>query len=1172
MWKGWISIIGFTTIFIFCTRALDAQIDPELLAGMKARSIGPAAMSGRIAAIDAVESDPDIIYIGAATGGVWKSVNSGLTWTPVFDDQPVAAIGEVKIFQPSPDILWVGTGESNVRNSASVGNGIYRSLDSGLTWTHLGLKETERISRICLHPTDPDMAWVAAMGRLWGENTERGVFKTTDGGKTWKKVLYVDPRTGAADLVIDPENPLKLIAAMWDYRRWPWFFRSGGPGSGLFITYDGGETWKERTAFDGLPDGELGRIGLAIAPSDPKIVYALVESKKIGLYKSLDGGESWALASEDRRVGNRPFYYADIRVDPLNPDRVYSLWSVISCSKDGGKTFENLVSYGEVHPDHHALWINPRDPTHMVNGNDGGIYISRDQGKTWWFARTLPLGQYYHIRVDNAQPYNVYGGMQDNGSWRGPAYLWGQGGIRNFHWQELYYGDGFDTLPDPEDCLRGYAMSQGGQLSRYNLRTGESRSIKPAPADDVELRFNWNAALAIDPFDPETLYFGSQFVHKSTDRGESWTVISPDLTTNNPEWQKQKESGGLTLDVTTAENFTSLVTIAPSPVLAGVIWAGSDDGRLHLTRDNGNLWISVEKNVPQVPENTWIPHIAPSPHDGDTAFAVFDDHRRSNWTPYVFETRDSGKTWKSLATESIRGYALVVEQDRVNPDLLFLGTEFGLYISLDHGASWFPWTHGLPTVSVMDLVVHPKEHDLVLGTHGRSAYIIDDIRPLRSLSAEVMQAPLHLFSIPPAQQYKPSRSPSTRSVGTNEFFGENKPYGALITFCVNMPDLPHPDPDKERARKEALQAAAPDKKEGNLLSEEEEKEADHSSLEENGENEESEEGDAGREKKDKGEKASFQVLDHEGKVISTFEAGVHQGLNRAVWDLRTDPFKSLPRPGRPKKDKGRGPEVVPGTYTMKIKFRGQEMQSPVEVLADPRSPLPEEVRQANFAARVKLGQLRNMAVEAVDRIEETRRDINAIIDRVKVEGDGDKKAGVDDDGTEVVAEEPSGEQKIKEIDSASVDGAENKTDGRSILPQEENTAQVKEQKDTQRSELLKEARELNKELDRLEKRFRDTNKTQAILWEENVMTYIHEASSSVGSTWEAPGATDLRYMEIAETALHDAVLDLNDFFAEKLSHFRERIRTEAIVFLPVIEPISVDNKDETSRKGPGDHE
>ena len=624
--------------------AAQAEIDSDLLDGMSARAIGPATMSGRVAAIDAVEADPNIIYVGAATGGVWKSVNGGLNWQPIFDDQDVASIGAVAIFQAAPEIVWVGTGEGNVRNSTSIGGGIYKTMDGGRTWAKLGLERTERINRIALHPTNPDIAYVAALGTLWGENEDRGIYKTINGGKSWQKILYVDQTTGATDIKIDPANPDKLYAAMWEFRRKPYHFNSGGPGSGLYLTYDGGATWSRKTQEDGLPEGVLGRIVIAPSPSDPARVYALVEAKKSALLRSDDGGETWTTTNDETNIAVRPFYYTELLVDPEDPDTIYNIASRVSVSIDAGKTFEFIPAINccsapnQVHIDVHALWVNSRDPKHMIVGNDGGLAISRDKGVTWRFVANLPLAQFYHINVDNDLPYNIYGGLQDNGTFRGPSEVWENGGIKNLHWQEIGFGDGFDASPDPEDSTRGYAMSQGGNLFRWDLRTGVFQMIRPnAPkaddGSDIELRFNWNAGFAQDPFDTATIYYGSQLLHKSTDRGRSWSVISGDLTTNNPDWQLYKETGGLTSDVTAAEFNTSITAVAPSALKEGVIWVGSDDGLVHVTRDGGASWTSIANRARGVPRNSWVPHIEPSPHDASVAFVVFDDHRRSNMKP-----------------------------------------------------------------------------------------------------------------------------------------------------------------------------------------------------------------------------------------------------------------------------------------------------------------------------------------------------------------------------------------------------------------------------------------------------------------------------------------------------------------------------------------------------------
>ena len=529
-----ISIIGYSQEFSIA-----------LVKNMTPRNIGPGGMSGRVTAIDVVISNPDIIYAGTASGGLWKSVSGGITWEPIFDNEVTASIGAVAIQQSNPDVIWVGTGEGNPRNSLNGGYGIYKSLDGGKTWSSMGLEQTRHIHRVIIDPTNPNTVYVGAIGSPWGTHKERGVFKTTDGGETWNKVLYANTKTGVADLVMDPKNPNKLIAALWEHKRDPWFFNSGGVGSGIYITYDGGKNWKKITSKDGLPDGDLGRIGLAIAHNKTNIVYALVEAKKNGLYKSLDGGLKWIKVNENmNEIGNRPFYYADLYVDPQNENRLYSIFTYVNVSEDGGNNFKQLMpAYGVsngVHPDHHAWWIHPKNGDFMIDGNDGGLNITKDGGTSWRFIGNLPVAQFYHISVDNEIPYNVYGGMQDNGSWRGPSYVWRDQGIRNSYWQEISFGDGFDVVPDRDNSRFGWSMSQQGYVSRYDWKTGNNYTVRPThPNPDIALRFNWNAAINIDPKDNSTLYFGSQFVHKSTDKGETWNIISPDFTTNDPEKLKQ---------------------------------------------------------------------------------------------------------------------------------------------------------------------------------------------------------------------------------------------------------------------------------------------------------------------------------------------------------------------------------------------------------------------------------------------------------------------------------------------------------------------------------------------------------------------------------------------------------------------------------------------------------
>ncbi|HBB58612.1 MAG TPA: hypothetical protein DCZ87_08040, partial [Chitinophagaceae bacterium] len=597
----------------------------------KPRNIGPAGMSGRITAVDAVVANPNIIYIGAASGGVWKTQNAGHSWTPVFDDQPLQNIGAIAIQQSNPQVVWVGTGEGNPRNSLNLGAGLYRTLDGGRSWKKMGLDNTVCIHRVIIDPTDPNTVYVGAIGNPYAEHSDRGVFKTTDGGETWKKILYVNDTTGCADLVMDPSNPNKIIAAMWQFRRKPWELKSGGAGSGLYITSDGGKNWKKLGKDDGIPASPLGRIGIAFARSMPTRVYAKIEATKNGLYKSDDGGFSWKLINSDpSQVTDRPFYYQEIYVDPKNENRIYDVHSTITYSEDGGKSFSTLIPYSGIHPDHHAWWIHPEDPNLIIEGNDGGIGISRDRGKTWIFDEKIPVGQFYHVNVDNEMPYNVMGGMQDNGSWHGPAYTWTNGGIRNYYWANVGGGDGFDVMPDAEDASWVYSESQGGALGKRNWKTGESWYIKPPSLDPTLLqRFNWNSPMAQDPFDPKTIYYGSQFVHKSTDKGSSWQTISPDLTTNDSvKIAAFQNTGGLTLDITGAETHCTILSIAPSKKEKGTLWIGTDDGNVQLTRDGGATWTNFQGKIPGLPAGCWIPQVVASPHNAAEAFVVANDYRR----------------------------------------------------------------------------------------------------------------------------------------------------------------------------------------------------------------------------------------------------------------------------------------------------------------------------------------------------------------------------------------------------------------------------------------------------------------------------------------------------------------------------------------------------------------
>jgi photosystem II stability/assembly factor-like uncharacterized protein len=763
-----------TTLTLLClglalnVSAADAPYDSDLFGGMRARAIGPATMSGRIASIDASQSDPLRIFVGTASGGV--------SFKAVFDEH-AQSIGAVRIDPQNDDVIWVGTGESRVRNSVSVGDGVYVSRDGGDSFKRVGLERSERIAELLVDPTDSNIVYVCATGGAWSANPERGVYRSRDGGTSWQLVLHVDADTGCSDLAFAENNPKLLYAGMWQYRRYPDFFNSGGPGSGLYRSSDGGDTWHELTV--GLPEGDKGRISVALAPSKPEVVYALVEAKKTALYRSDDAGQSFVEVNSSSNIQLRPFYFGEIKVDPSDPDRIFRAGFTTTVSEDGGKTFSAMGFASGVHPDHHALWIDPRNPQFVLLGTDGGVYASYDRGGHWRFVGSLPVSQFYHVSADMQQPYMVYGGLQDNGSWVGPS----RGGmaIRNRDWHSVGFGDGFWTFADPQDPLTVYSEYQGGQLMRVDRRLNEVKRIAPvADADSDKLRFNWNTPLHLSPTRPGVLYYGSQYLHRSEDRGESWTRISPDLTTNDPKRQRQAESGGLSRDNSTAENNTTIYTIAESPLDPQLLWVGSDDGLVHLSRDGGGRWENQSKRFDGLPKGTWVSRIEASPHAAGTAFVSFDGHRDGDFATYLYRTDDFGKRWQRMNTDMVEGYAWVIKQDPVDPELLFLGTEVGLWISIDNGAHWARFKENLPKVAVHDVVIHPREHDLIIGTHGRGVYIIDDLTPLRGLDPVSLEQDLVLLPSRPGQMV--SGGALQEFGADDEFKGETLAEAAVIAF------------------------------------------------------------------------------------------------------------------------------------------------------------------------------------------------------------------------------------------------------------------------------------------------------------------------------------------------------------------------------------------------------
>ena len=938
----WIFFIGFTLQIEsqeFTTKWLE-EIGP--------RSIGPGGMSGRITAIDVVLSDTDIMYAGTASGGLWKSSSAGITWKPIFDNQITASIGAVAVQQSNPDVIWVGTGEGNPRNSLNGGYGVFKSIDGGKSWKSMGLEKTRHIERVLIDPSNPNVVYVGAIGSPWGEHAERGVYKTTNGGKSWRKILFVNNKTGIGDLVMDPENPNKLIAAMWEHKRDPWFFKSGGPGSGLYISYDGGENWSKRTEKDGLPKGELGRIGIAIAKNKTNIIYALIESKKNALYKSEDGGFKWKKINDKRGIGNRPFYYSDIEVDPENENRVYSIFTYVNVSQDGGKNFSQLMpAYGVdngVHPDHHAWWIHPEDGSFMIDGNDGGLNITRDGGKTWRFVGNIPVAQFYHISVDNEFPYNVYGGMQDNGSWRGPSYVWKTQGIRNSYWQEIAFGDGFDVVPDLDDSRYGYAMSQQGYVSRYDWITGNNYIVRPTHVDPkINLRFNWNAAIGQDPFDNSTVYFGSQYVHKSTDKGLTWNTISPDLTTNDPEKQKQSESGGLTLDATGAENHCTLLVIEPSSIEKDMLWVASDDGRVHFTTDGGINWTDVSKNIKGLPKGSWITQIKASNKNKGEALLVANDYRRFNYTPYAYRTKNYGKNWERIVDENdVKNFTYSIVEDPVNSNLLFLGTDDGLYISLDAGKKWEKFESKIfPTVPVKDLIIHPRENDLIIGTFGRAAWVLDDIRPLRKIASSVEiinDKSITLFE-PPTAYLASYQQPTGSRFGADALYqGENRKSGAMISYYFN------PKKNDIKENKSDVEKTKKTKKDSLVLN-----------------------------------------IYNGDKLIRTLKKvpPTKKGIFRWYWNM-DEKGKSRPsRNLRSSKREPSGVKVIPGEYKLVLSYKNEKSEEKISVKSDPRLVIDIDNLKSVYKESKVLENYMSKAYDAVKQLIESKKVLNEYLKLLK---------------------------------------------------------------------------------------------------------------------------------------------------------------------------------------------
>jgi photosystem II stability/assembly factor-like uncharacterized protein len=952
---------------------------------LKFREIGPATMGGRIDDVAVVESDPDIVYVATAAGGVMKTTNGGTTWEPVFDNETSSTIGAIAVAPSDPSIVWVGTGESNNRQSSSWGNGVYKSTDGGKTWTHVGLADSHHIGRIVVDPTNPNVVWVAAAGHLWGPNKERGVYKTTDGGKTWTNVLFINEDTGVNDIAIDPRSPGTAIAAAYQRRRTVFGFNGSGPGGGLYKTTDGGVTWKKLEK--GLPwdpnarpttpptDAEaikqIGRIGVSFYRRDPSVVYALIEHVNGGIFRSDDGGETWTKMSDTNPRGS---YYSQVRIDPNNDQRIWVLGAQMFNSDDGGKTFrQNLVQ--RIHGDYHALWIDPHDSNHLIAGSDGGIHFSRDRGRTWDFDNNIPIGQFYEVGLDMQKPYHLCGGLQDNNVWCGPSMSFDMRGIANNDWFTVGGGDGFYAQIDPTDANIVYAESQDGNLLRRDLRTHESRSIRPPAPEGERYRFQWNSPIVVSAFDHNTIYYGGNYLFKSTDRGDAWTRLGPDLT-NGQDRDKLPIMGRVPDKYTMSRHdgvqaWPCITTVGESPTNKDLLWVGTDDGNLQVTRDGGKTWKNVAEKVKGVPKGTYVTRLVASRFNEGTAYATFDGHRSNDFNIYVYKTADYGETWTPIRSgiPDDAGTLHVIREHFRNPKLLFAGTERGLFVSLDQGAHWNRLKLNLPTVPVDDIAIHPRDNDLVLATHGRSIWILDDLAPIEQMTNGVMAEDLHLFDFRPATAWRiQNRGGNT---GHKLFLGPNPPNGALVTYYLKS----KPD-EKERVR--------------------------------------------------------ISISDKDGKVIREMDGEKEPGVNRVVWNLRTRSVTAPPtravaaaggnapsgetlaaeaavsggEPGEagaegPAGAGGGGggggggffggqaaPRVEPGEYTVKVSVGKNEQTKKVVVEEDPRITLSDQDRAARHAAIAQLAQMAGQASAAQRSLTGLHTALNTEIENWKKPGGG----------------------------------------------------------------------------------------------------------------------------------------------------------------------------------------
>lgn len=921
------------------------------LENVKFRNIGPAVGGGRVSAVVGVPGKPNVYYAGAGGGGVWLTQDGGLSWKPIFEKESTASIGAIALAPSNPNLVWVGTGESNPRNDVITGHGIYFSPDGGTTWNFMGLKDAGQISNIVIDPRDPNVVLVGVLGHIWGPNVDRGVFRTTDGGKTWQKVLYIDDTTGVSSLIMDPNNPMVLFAGLWPMRRYPWILDSGGTSGGIYRSTDGGTTWKKLT--EGLPEGPTGRIGLAAAQSNPRHIYALVESKHGILWDSNDLGDHWKMASNNHTLNARPFYFSQLVVAPNDESKVYFLSFGVVLSEDGGKTARTISA--RVHPDHHAMWIDPQDPNRIIDGNDGGVYISSDAGRTWRYLDNIPIEQFYSVAQDDDTPYNLCGGLQDNNAWCGPANSLSRGGITGFDWYTVTGGDGEYAVPARgKNVHLVYVDSQNGFASRISTQNGYSKSIRPylegvqlkKPAD-LKYRFNWTSPLGVSYTDPNEVYIGGNVLFKSTDGGANWTAISPDLTRNDKT--KQETSGGdIEYDISGAETFDCILSFSISPLDPKIIWVGTDDGVVQVTKDGGATWTNVTGNIPSLPQWGRLQQIEASPTDPATAYIAVDFHEVDNNKPYVFKTHDSGKTWTAInqgLPEDVP--ARVVRENPNQKGFLVLGTDTSVYYSSDDGGHWTQIKSNFPTVPVYDIKFIKESHDLVVATHGRGLFVLDDIAPLEQSGAQLAGSDFHLFNSLPSVNW---HSWNKHGFSPGGYSAPNPPNGAVITYY--LPQELKITPEMRKKSQSPVKIV---------------------------------------------------ISDSSGQVIRTMYGPSKFGVNRAVWNLRYDGPKKLtivpPPPAEREEeefffDPNSGPTVLAGTYKVAVTANGKTETHDIQVQNDPRFDLDANALGAQLKLGLELRDEVSALNEALNRLGNLHKQITSLQEIIGSDEGSDGAANV----------------------------------------------------------------------------------------------------------------------------------------------------------------------------------